>query len=351
LTPVLIETADASDPHIAVDGSGDAVAVWVQGGTGAKTIWSNRYTAGVGWGTATSITSHSSGESAPRIAIDSNGDAVAVWTYAGTPSEIWANHYSAGWGWGQAAAIGNNAGDADLARAAMDSAGDAIAVWQQSDGTRTNIWANRYTPSGGWVTATLIENDNAGDAQSPCIAMNAGGDAVAVWQQNDGTRFNIWANRYTTTAGWEGATLIESDNSGDATHPVVAVTDDGNATAVWQQSDGTRFNIRANRYSSAGWGSATLIENDNNGDAQYPQIAATSNGDAAVVWQQSDGAHFNIWANRYSSAGWGSASLIESNASGDALYPQVAAAAGGDTLAVWQQSDGALTNIWANTYR
>ena len=254
--------------------------------------------------------------------------------------------------WQAAALIENNdSGAATNPQIAVDTNGNAIAVWQQDDGLRTNIWANRYTPSGGWVTATLIENNNSGAAQSPRIAMNAGGDAVAVWQQSDGARFNVLANRY-TTAGWEGATLIESDNTSDATHPAVAITDDGNATAVWQQSDSLRTNIWANRYTAAaGWGSATLIESDNNGDAQLPQIAATSNSDAAVVWQQSDGSRFNIWANRYSAAGWGSASLIESDNSSDALYPQVAAATNGDTLAVWQQSDGALTNIWANTYR
>ena len=45
----------------------------------------------------------------------------------------------------------------------MDIDGNAIAVWHQSDGTRTNIWANRHTPSTGWGAAELIEDNDEGE--------------------------------------------------------------------------------------------------------------------------------------------------------------------------------------------
>ncbi len=44
-------------------------------------------------------------------------------------------------------------------------------------------------------TAALIETD-AGNASNPQIAFDANGNALAVWEQSDGTRSNIWANRY-----------------------------------------------------------------------------------------------------------------------------------------------------------
>ena len=69
-------------------------------------------------------------------------------------------------------------------------------MWAQFDGTRNNIWANRYTAGTGWGTAALIETNNAGSADSPQVAINANGNALAVWRQSDGTRDNIWANRY-----------------------------------------------------------------------------------------------------------------------------------------------------------
>jgi hypothetical protein len=47
-----------------------------------------------------------------------------------------------------------------------------------------------------WGTAALIEADNAGGAYGPQIALDANGNALAVWSQNDGTRSNIWSNRF-----------------------------------------------------------------------------------------------------------------------------------------------------------
>jgi hypothetical protein len=79
---------------------------------------------------------------------------------------------------------------------ALNSSGNGLAVWEHSDGTRTDIWANRYTPGNGWGTAERIETDNAGDATSAQVALDPSGNGLAVWSQSDGTRTNIWANRF-----------------------------------------------------------------------------------------------------------------------------------------------------------
>ena len=72
-----------------------------------------------------------------------------------------------------------------------------MVVWYQYNGTCFNIWSNRYTAATGtWGTAELIEADNAGDARYPQVAVDSSGNAVAVWQQSDGTRYNIWSNVY-----------------------------------------------------------------------------------------------------------------------------------------------------------
>jgi hypothetical protein len=50
--------------------------------------------------------------------------------------------------------------------------------------------------AGAEGAAALIETDNAGDAYEPQIAFDSSGNAIAVWYQWDGTRDNIWANRF-----------------------------------------------------------------------------------------------------------------------------------------------------------
>jgi hypothetical protein len=99
-----------------------------------------------------------------------------------------------------------------------------------------------------WGSALLIETDNVGDAQRPKIAVDGTGNAIAVWYQSDGTRDNIWANRFDAGSGaWGTAQVIETED-GNAQFPHIAVDGSGNALAVWQQSDGTRINIWANRF-------------------------------------------------------------------------------------------------------
>ena len=261
----------------------------------------------------------------------------------------------------------NDAGSAGAPQVAVDPNGDATAVWQQSDGIMTNIWSNRYTPSGGWGTAELIETNDAGSAGAPQVAVNPNGDATAVWQQSDGVRVNIWANRYTPSGGWGVAELIETDDTGDAQAPQVAVDPDGNATAVWNQSDGTVTNIWANRYTpGGGWGAAEPIETNDVGFPLAPQVGMDDNGNAVAVWTRkvfvlagSVRQRRDIWANRYTpGGGWGTAELIDTI---DATSPNTVVLSGeaalavdpnGNAIAVWVEPDGVASNhsVWSNRY-
>ncbi len=357
-TPQLIEADNphgAFNPQLAFDPSGNALAVWHQSAGMRNDIWANRYTPSGGWGTAERIeTDDSGGAGGHQLAIDQSGNALAVWSqWDGTRTNIWSNRYTPSGGWSTAQLIeANDAGNAVDPQVAIDASGNALTVWYESDSTRDNIWANRYTPSGGWGTAGLIETDNAGDALNPQLAIDPSGKALAVWSQSDGTRNNIWANRYTPIVAWVAAESIETDNAGGAIDPQVAIDRSGNALAVWSQSDGTRENVWANRYTpSRGWATAEPIEVDNSGDALNPQVAIDASGNALAVWWQFDGIRNSIWANRHTpSGGWGTAERIEDDDAGNAFRPQVAIDPGGNALAVWSQSDGARENVWANRY-
>jgi hypothetical protein len=301
------------------------------------------------WGAAELIeTDNAGGTYLPQIAFDSSGNAIAVWYQSdGTVYNIWANRFN-GTSWGTAELIeADNAGNALMPQIAIDSSGNAIAVWHQNDSTRYNIYANRFNGT-SWGTAELLETDNADGAFSPQIAFDSSGNAIAVWQQSDGTRENLYANRFNGTS-WGTAELLETDNAGNVQYPQIAFDSSGNAIAVWRQSDGTRYNIYANRFNGTSWGTAELLETDNAGNAQYPQIAFDSSGNAIAVWRQFDGITDNIWANRFDGTSWGTAELIETDA-GSAIRPQIAIDSSDNAIAVWLQSDGTRDNIYANRF-
>ena len=355
-TAELIETDNAGsayDPQLAIDPSGNAMAVWRQSDGTRNNTWANRYLDGTGWGAAELIeTDNARSALDPQLAINASGNAMVVWFQSdGTRDNIWANRYVTGTGWGAAELIEtDNAGSADYPQVAIDASGNALAVWAQHDGTKYNILTNRYVTGTGWGAAELIGTDNVGGAYNPQLAIDPSGNAMAVWRQPDDFRNNIWANRYVAETGWGTAELIETDNVSGAYSPQLAIDPSGNAMAVWEQYDGSRNNIWANRYvAGTGWGAAELIETDA-GNANYPQVAIDPSGNAMAVWRQSDGTRLNILANRYlDGTGWGTAELIRTDA-GSANYPQVSIDPSGKTMAVWYQFDGTRYNIWANIF-
>ena len=52
-----------------------------------------------------------------------------------------------------------------------------------------------YTASVASAVSDTSEKDNAELAQNPRVAVDGNGNAVAVWEQWDGARLVIWANR------------------------------------------------------------------------------------------------------------------------------------------------------------
>ncbi len=341
-TAQLIETNDltAFSPQIAIDSAGNAIAVWVQGGVRNQSIWANRYVAGTGWGTAELIETNDLTAGSPQIAIDSAGNAIAVWPQGG---DIWANRYVAGTGWGTAELIETNDLNAGSPQIAIDSAGNAFTVWQQGS-FGNDIWANRYVVGAGWGKAALIET-NLADAWSPQIAIDSAGNAIAVWQRGV-FGLDIWANRYVVGTGWGTAELIETTDLA-AGSPQIAIDSAGNAIAVWAQGGLGNQSIWANRnVAGKGWGAAELIET-NDLRAGSPQIAIDSAGNAIAVWQQVS----DIWANRYVvGAGWGKAALIETDGLGNAQSAQISIDNAGNAIVVWGQSDGTRSDVWANRF-
>ncbi len=349
----------AEFPQVAVDASGDAVAVWYQSGTGGSDIWTNRYAAATNsWGTATLIETNAI---YAQIAVDSVGNALLVWNrYSGAIGSVWAKRYTAGTGWSTAARIETGAtNSAGRPQIAIDANGNALAVWNRFDGgSRNNIWANRYTAAtNAWGTAVLIETGNAGTAENPTIAVDANGNGVALWNYFDGARYDVMAANYVAATGtWGPAAISLTASAGSAGDMRVAFDASGNAIAVWDQAkaNGIGSDIWANRYTpGAGWGTAALIETNDAGSAGFARIAVDGSGNALVVWRHEEGfTRADIWANRYTAGvGWGTAALIETDNAGSALRPQIAVDGSGNAIAVWDQFDGNHQGIWANSFR
>ncbi|MDG6226195.1 MAG: hypothetical protein QCI82_11880 [Candidatus Thermoplasmatota archaeon] len=253
-------------------------------------------------------------------------------------------------GWGVAELIEHDdMGSAGYPDIGTDAEGNAIAVWNHNDGSVPQIVANRYTKGVGWEDAEFLTAGGF-NSLSPRIAVNGNGNATVVWRYSDGIRYNVVARNYFPGIGWDTGYDLET-MSGDVQNPQVDMNDDGYAIAVWSQDDGTYHSIYANVYTpGTGWGSAELVENGGDG-AYAPQVVLSPDGVAVVVWYQSNGAMYDIWANTYTiTAGWGDAELIETYDTGNAFGPMIDMDGSGNAMAVWRQQDGTIYNVVSNRY-
>lgn len=357
-SPTQIAMGGGQFPQLVVSSSGDAVVVWYQTESNSHDIWSVHYTAVTkSWSTAELIQSDFTNYAQnPKVAIDANGNAVAVWYQSGTNGiHIWTNRYnSATKNWNTAEMLNpdqsGNSSDPDIA---IDGSGNAIAVWTRSDGIGNNVWSSQYSGSTNtWGAAEMIQTNTPEYAGMPKVAYDPFGDAVVVWFQANGILKNVWSNRFNATSkSWGIAELIQTQNTNDALDTQIAVDAFGNTIAVWSQYDGEVYKIWSCRYSvtEKKWGNASLIESSNLGNAFAAQVKFDFSGNAIVVWSQ----YYNVWSNRYSAstASWGTASVINNVNSGAVYLPQIAIDTHGKAVAIWSQYDNGYFSIYSNSYR
>jgi hypothetical protein len=260
----LIENVDElsridGNPRIAVAPQGDAVVVWqASGGTVAnRGTWTNRYTAGGGWGTASHLVAVSGG-SAPDIAMDANGNAVMVWSQIDVVSAsemyalVQAKRYQAG-AWGAPLRVAREPGANSVlstVHVKMNAAGAALVAWGQGD---ESIRATIAPAGGSWPAPSLVKPVGSRSAASGVrAAIDAQGNAFLAWsQQNDAGTVDALLSAYTVAGGWVAG--VPHDSSVEiATDPAIAMDARGNAWYLWTQSMGASVGtqILARRFSS-----------------------------------------------------------------------------------------------------
>lgn len=288
----------------------------------------------------------------PTVAVNSAGNAVAVWRQEFSltspfPHEIWASYYTTSTGWGEPELLESIQVDAQLPQVVMDEAGNAIAIWE-AGGTTQDIWTNRYTPAGGWGGAELLETEDDGDAMlgsdDNSIAMAPDGSAVVVWSQWDNelppqmlAGYKAMARRYIPGVGWAAPEVLSDTRSSTAFQ--VGWDGSGNAIALWELRG-----IRSKRYTpGSGWStSLTLVSDFDVGHSA--RLAVDPAGNAVAVWMQTGCSHCEpaitggIFGNRYSAdVGWGSPQLLYAESSLPLLGFDLAASSAGDAVVVWRE--------------
>lgn len=278
-----------------IDTAGDRLALVYQTSSGMELV---EYDATTGWGSPAVI---STAPNAQAVEIDDAGNVVVIhraWDASVSMVGLEALHRSAAGVWAAPEWIETTDTDVGEAKLAMDASGNAFAVWQQDDGAGSyDLHANQYTAGVGWGTPTLLESESL-SVYAFDLGVGPNGDAVVTFLVDDGATNHVMANRFVAGTGWEGATTLRQGAAYVAYAPAVAVDAAGDALVTWT----THAEVYATRATASnGWGTTTPIGSV----ATWERTGLVIDGDDVAT------AVAGVNAYRYTPAdGWGAAQAV-----------------------------------------
>jgi hypothetical protein len=293
------------NPEVGIDAQGDAVAVW-QGGANRsveRKVEAAVRTASSGvWQTPVVISPEWSGWLQPQVAVDARGDAVAVWSSpypeggAGVVNDtIQAAAKPAGAsGWEPAVWVSEfgkapyNKRFSRAPQVAIDAEGEAVAVWEDEVESPSEVVVEASVKLPGsttWGTPVVV----AEKAWRPQVAMDARGDAVAVWTGGGGL---YSATLPASSSTWQPPVPVSTT---EAEHPHVALDSQGDAVAVWESilgrwepTPGTNTVQAAVKLAEGTWGAPVSLSEpvaySHGYPPLYPSLAIDAKGSAVAAW-------------------------------------------------------------------
>jgi hypothetical protein len=272
----------------------------------------------------------------PQVAVDPQGDAVAVWARSnGSDLIIGSAERPAGGTWSAPVELSAPGEEAHGAQVALDAGGDAVAVWERSNGSNVVV-ESAERPAGGTWSAPVELSAPGEEATNPELAVDPRGDAVAVWQRTEGAH-NVIVRGAERPAGgsWSAPTNITAPGE-EAFHPQVAIDSQGDAVAVWVRADEAIES--AVRPAGGSWSAPSELTAAG-GSENNPQVGIDSTGDAVAVWEGFDGTNFFVeGAERPAGGAWSAAGPL--SAPGESAFaPQLAVDPKGDAVAAWSHSN------------
>ncbi|MGE5609876.1 MAG: SdrD B-like domain-containing protein, partial [Bacillota bacterium] len=314
---------------------------------------------------------------APTVAMDQDGDYVAIWLSASESldqqTSILAQRFSAdGQRQGEILNIASTSTfEPGTVRVAMDAVGDFVVAWSQSRSGQdaSNIYARRYNASGLPQGAAIHVNQSALHCgSSPAVAMDDAGDFVVGWADSGFGYGDVRARSY----GADGLPKGNEFLVGQAEGPISLSMDSaGDCAFAWTWSTasptgyGINFGLTARRYRADGslmGPDVQFTSSRPNSGILAPQIAMNNSGAFAVTWFSGDGwmptdYYYNSWdifARVYDSAGApvGAELAVNTFTTGNQTNPSIAMDNAGGFLIAWTSGvqDGNEDGVYARRF-
>jgi len=339
-------------PNIAMDAQGNAMAVWT--GPGGA-IFARHYDAINGWDTTQKkVSLDATAGNSPFVAMDKAGNALIVWLQAAPAvDKVYGISYSPTQGWGTAQSIQETSAEAFYLATALDGQGNAFVIWSDA---LNEIYMRRLPLFGQWNTApasvpTITYSRTIPNIRNLSVVADNSGNAIAIWNDTLTTTITnentVFIRRF--SGSWDStATPLDAETGVKEYYPVIAMDGLGNAIAAWRINQARTAVLRFDA-SNGSWGA---IKTYNPGNANtlvngvYPSVAMNAIGQAVIAWGQSGGIYLMDYSPATLNNGaerWGTPSSIF----GVAVTTKSTLDDSGNALVVW---DNESSKIYSNRF-
>lgn len=352
----VLSASGASLPRLVSDQNGNATAIWIVGGvvkSVSKTLLGN-------WGATTALSG--TGSSSPVLCVDAAGDVIAAWIKSGTSIESSVKLFGAAWNVRKTVATAV-ATSLSIAVGGSGSNAKASLVWLAASGT-TNVVNSSVKPiTGSWTTPVVI-SETTHNASQPFVAMDGNTNTLVLWYAYD-----IKGNSYTNVTV-KSTELSSSTNTWSSIYSLsqpgirnpttlfasAAYDNSGNAMALWTTSfDDETFTIESATKPVNGKWSDPVDLVSSNVYAYSAALSATSFGDMLGLYMFYNGSSLQIQSvesdmNGFLNNSW-SVPITISKGTGNA-FPKIAATLTGNVIhaeGVWIDFNGVNNVIVSST--
>lgn len=301
--PVVLSDGGVFDrgQDVAIDAQGNATAIWTEfpGGGSGPVVRSASRPSGGGWSEPVDL-SEGTVNSSPRLAVDPQGTITSVWlgtaphiSGTGVVSVVRSKSRSAAGVWSaDAVALSSDDGTSSAAapQVAVDAQGNATAVWGQFSSAGGYVAQTaRRAAAGDWNAAADL-----GDGDSPQVAVDPQGNATAIWQQSDPSSSVVLSSSRTAAGPWSNpAPMAAGDNVDHVGFPWVGTDPQGNVTAIWARYNSTNVIAQATRHvaTSTSWSPSADLTVGRPITA-IPAAGVDPQGHVSMVWSSTE----NPWS-------------------------------------------------------
>ncbi len=352
-----VSTTASESPAFAMAPNGDAVAVWIEGAT----VKAAKYTAATGtWSTPAELAASgvaSGDQSNNAVAIDKDGNAVAVWSQGGSATLHSAILKSGETTWETADTTALTLYNFHAPRIVFDAAGKAVVAFMAAEGApaQYHLYGSELAADGtAWSAQVALSGTDPITSYEPAsqqpvqMVVDATGAATVLWTQSTavgGADPRLYSITRSAAGTWGSmSAALDAAAPTDVEQPRLSVDADGTLTAAWLETTGGVKQVFANRRAAGGaWETAptTPLDGTQTQDATSVAVASGGSGHAMVAWERSpDGVvGRQVYAAQYSGSAWGTPSDQIDNATTTVGPVYLTMDAAGNAIASWPQLD------------